>query len=159
MDTWQKSTYFLPVNNKNFWPLVSKISLQSSLHNCPDIFGSVNFLFFFFLFLIILLHLRSVNLICFAQKKYEVCPESTHACTVKNRDTYQKRYKKHCTQDDDTSVPLKAGTLGPHTVLPITISCPVIFSCISLMAWNLFSFKGDFSFGKSQKSQGAKSGL
>ena len=27
------------------------------------------------------------------------------------------------------------------------------------MVWNLFSFKGDFSFGKSQKSQGNKSGL
>ena len=27
------------------------------------------------------------------------------------------------------------------------------------MVWNLFPFKGDFSFGKSQKSQGAKSGL
>ena len=28
----------------------------------------------------------------------------------------------------DTSVPFKVGTLGPHTVLPIAISCPVIFS-------------------------------
>ena len=27
------------------------------------------------------------------------------------------------------------------------------------MVWNLFSFKGDFSFGKSQKLQGATSGL
>ena len=27
------------------------------------------------------------------------------------------------------------------------------------MVWNLFPFKGDFSLGKSQKSQGAKSGL
>ena len=27
------------------------------------------------------------------------------------------------------------------------------------MVWNLFPFKGDFSFGKSQKSQGTKSGL
>ena len=27
------------------------------------------------------------------------------------------------------------------------------------MVWNLFSVKGDFSFGKSQKSQGTKSGL
>ena len=25
-------------------------------------------------------------------------------------------------------VAFKVGTLGPHTVLPITISCPVIFS-------------------------------
>ena len=27
------------------------------------------------------------------------------------------------------------------------------------MVWNIFPFKGDFSFGKSQMSQGAKSGL
>ena len=31
------------------------------------------------------------------------------------------RYKKHCTQDNDASVPFKVGTLGPHTVLAITI--------------------------------------
>ena len=57
----------------------------------------------------------------------------------------------HC-----TSVSFKAGTLKPHIILTITISCPVIFSWISLTAWNLFPFKGDFSFGKSQKCQGAK---
>ena len=56
-------------------------------------------------------------------------------------------------------LPFKVGALGPHTVLPITISCPVVFSWISLMVWNLFPFKGDFSFGKHQKSQIAKSGL
>ena len=38
------------------------------------------------------------------------------------------RYKKQCTQDNDTSVAFKAGSLGTHTVLPMTISCPVIFS-------------------------------
>ena len=42
------------------------------------------------------------------------------------------RYKKHCTQDNDTSVPFKAGTLGPHTVL-ISISYPIVFSGISSM--------------------------
>ena len=41
----------------------------------------------------------------------------------------------------------------------ITISCPIIFTQISLVVWNLFPFKGDFSFGKSQKSQGTKPGL
>ena len=46
--------------------------------------------------------------------------------------------------------------LGLHTVLPISISYPVVFSWISSMVWNLFPFKGNFSFGKSQKSQGTK---
>ena len=69
------------------------------------------------------------------------------------------KYKTHCMEDNDASVPFKVGTLGPHTVRPNSISCPVIFSWISLMVWYLFPFKGDFSFGKSQKSQGTKSGL
>ena len=51
------------------------------------------------------------------------------------------------------------GTLGPHTVLPVAISCAIIFSWISSMVWNLFPFKSDFRFMKSQKSQGTKSGL
>ena len=38
------------------------------------------------------------------------------------------RYKKHHTQDNDASVPFKVGTLGPHTVLPGAISCPIVFS-------------------------------
>ena len=37
------------------------------------------------------------------------------------------RYKKLCAQDHDTSVPFNVGSLGPHTVLPITINCPVVF--------------------------------
>ena len=48
------------------------------------------------------------------------------------------------------SVPLKVGILGPHTVLPITISCPVVFSWISSTVWNLLPFKVDFSFGKTR---------
>ena len=68
------------------------------------------------------------------------------------------RYKKHCTQDNDASVPFKIGTLEPHTV-PVAISCPVVFSWISLTIWNLFPFRGDFSFGKRSKSQGTKLGL
>ena len=38
------------------------------------------------------------------------------------------RYKKHCTWNNNASVPFKLGTLGPHTVLPVTISCPIVFS-------------------------------
>ena len=38
-----------------------------------------------------------------------------------------KRYKKHCTWDNGVSVPFKVGTLGPHTVLLVAISCPSYF--------------------------------
>ena len=102
---------------------------------------------------------RKKLLQCNNKKTYEVCPESMKPCTMKNRDIYWRKYNKHCTQDNDASVPFKAGTLGPHTVVSIAISCPIMFSWTSLMVWNLFPFKGDFSFGKSQKSQGTKSGL
>ena len=40
------------------------------------------------------------------------------------RDTFieeDTRYKKHCTQHNDASVPFKEGTLGPHTVLPASL--------------------------------------
>ena len=46
------------------------------------------------------------------------------------------RYKKHYTQDYNASAPFKVGTLGPHTVLLVAISCPVGFSWISLMVWD-----------------------
>ena len=54
--------------------------------------------------------------------------------------------------------PSKDFTSWDLTVLPVTISCPTVFSWISLTVWNLFPFKGDFNFGKSQKLQDAKSG-
>ena len=58
---------------------------------------------------------------------------------MKNRDISWRRYKKHCTEDNDTSLPFKVGTLGPHTVLPIAISCPMGFSWLS---WSeISSFK------------------
>ena len=79
---------------------------------------------------------------------------------MKNKDNEEdRRYKKHCTKDNDASLLFKVCSLGPHTVFPIAISCPMVFSLISLVVWNLFPFKGVFSFGKSQKSQGTKSGL
>ena len=50
---------------------------------------------------------------------FRVCPESIQLlCNMKNRDIYWKRYKKHYTEDSDTSVPFKVGNLVPHTLLP-----------------------------------------
>ena len=104
---------------------------------------------------------------------YNVCPVDIQPCNMKNRDIYWRRYKKHCTQDNDASVPFKVGTLGPHTDLPASSPwskhckilcwnrhqlCSRIFLNF-IYVWNLFPFKDDFSLGKSQKSQGAKSGL
>ena len=79
------------------------------------------------------------------------------------------RYKQHCIQDNDISVPFKVGTLGPHTVLPASL--PLFKTLCKIFCWNcpqlphhtflnlidgpnLFPFKSDFSFEKSQKSQG-----
>ena len=90
---------------------------------------------------------------------YEDYSEGFQPCNMKNRDIYWRRNKKHQTQHNDASVSFKVGTLGPHTVLPIAISCPVEFSWISLIVSNFFPFKSDFSFRKSQKSQATKSGL
>ena len=55
--------------------------------------------------------------------------------------------------------PIRSRHLGPHTVLPIAIRCPVVFP--ESHQWSEISSlsKVDFSFGKSQKSQGTKSGL
>ena len=49
--------------------------------------------------------------------------------------------------------PLASRHLETSHSSPVTISWHVIFYWISLMVWNLFPFKGDFSFGKSQKLQ------
>ena len=46
---------------------------------------------------------------------------------MKNKDIDWRRYKKYRTWDNDPSVPFKVGTLGPHTVLPITISARHVF--------------------------------
>ena len=59
--------------------------------------------------------------------------------TLTEEDT---RYKNHWTTTRTKHLSLlQAGTLGPHTVLPIAVICPVIFSWISLRVWNLFHFK------------------
>ena len=38
------------------------------------------------------------------------------------------RYKKHCTKDNDTSIPFKVGTLGPHS----SPNCHQLPHCIFL---------------------------
>ena len=91
--------------------------------------------------------------------RHEVCSEDIESCGMKIWDIYWRRYKKHCTQDNHTLVPFKVGTLGPHTVLSVSIIYPVVFSWISLTVWNLSPFKGYFNLRKSQKSLGAKSGV
>ena len=57
-------------------------------------------------------------------KIYELCPGGIHACTWKIETFIEEdtRYKKHCTQDNDTSVFSKVGTLGPHIVFPTPLS-------------------------------------
>ena len=104
----------------------------------------------------ILIYFNSSNLFVDALTPYKVCPEDIQPCTMKNRDIYWRRYKKHCTQDNDASVSFKVGTLGRQTVLLVTISCPIVFSWISWTVWNFFPFKGYLSFGKSQKLQSTK---
>ena len=81
----------------------------------------------FLSFLFWLLYFSVVTLMRSVQKVSSLVMWKTEAFT--EEDT---RYKKHCTQDNDASAPLKAGTLRSHTVFPIAISCPVVFSWISL---------------------------
>ena len=65
------------------------------------------------------------------------CVQKVSSLVIRKIETFIEEdttYKKHCTQDNDTSVPLKVVTLGPHTVLPVATSCPIIFSWISSTA-------------------------
>ena len=82
---------------------------------------------------------------------HEICPEGIHPCNMKNRDIYW-RYKIQETLyiGTDASVTYTVGTLGPHTVLPITISCPITFSWNSSIVWNLFPFKWFLVLGKAR---------
>ena len=74
---------------------------------------------------------------------------------MNNRDIYWRRYKIQETLyiGQWCLSLLQSRHLGTSHVLLIQISCHAVFSWISSMVWNLFPFKGDFSFGKSQKSQ------
>ena len=82
------------------------------------------------------------------QAIYDVSPGGIQPYNMKNTDIYWRKYKKHCAWDNDSSVPFKVGTLGPHTVLPIAISCPIVFSWISSTVWNLFPLKEILVWGK-----------
>ena len=97
----------------------------------------------------------------------KACPESIQPCTMKNRNIYWRYNTQEILYTGQWSLcPLQRRCFGisqnslsvSSTVqnilqnsFGITISCPVLFSWISSMVWNLFPFKGDFSFGKSQK--------
>ena len=70
---------------------------------------------------------------------------------MKCRDIYWRRYKiQETLYIGQWCLPFKVGALGPHTVLPITISCPVVFSWISLMVWNLSPSKVILVLGKAR---------
>ena len=59
----------------------------------------------------------------------EIFPEGIQPCNMKN--TFIKedtRYMKHYREDNDASAPFKLRTLEPYRVLPVAISCPVVFS-------------------------------
>ena len=83
---------------------------------------------------------------------YEVCPEGIRPCNMKNRDIHWRRYRIQETLfigQWHLSL-LQVSMLGSHTVLPIAISCPIVFSWISSMVWNLLTFKGDLVLGKAR---------
>ena len=52
----------------------------------------------------------------------EVCPESIQPCAMKKEEDTRKSYT-----GQGASVPFKVGTLGPHIVFPVTISCLIVF--------------------------------
>ena len=81
---------------------------------------------------------------------YKFHSASIQPHNMKNRDIYWRRYKKHCTQDNDTLGPFKVDTLGPHTVLPVAISCPIIFPWISSTVSNPSLSKVILVWGKSR---------
>ena len=65
---------------------------------------------------------------CRCRHKRSVQKVSSHVLWKIETFIGDPRSKKHCTQDNDTSVSFKVGTFRHHTVLPIVISYPVIFS-------------------------------
>ena len=90
----------------------------------------------------------------------KVCPQGIQPFNMKKRDIYWRRYEIQETLyiGQWHLCPLQSRHLGTsHN--SNHHSCHIGFSWISPMVWNLFPFKGDFNFGKSQKSQGTQSEL
>ena len=77
------------------------------------------------------------------------------------RDIYWRRYKIQETSyiGQWCFSPLQSRHLGTSHSSSSHHHCTIIFFWISSTIWHLLPFKGDFNFGKSQKSQGIKSGL
>ena len=107
----------------------------------------------------------------------KVCPEGIQPCNMKNRDFYWRRYKIEETLHIGQwhLCPLQSRHLGishnfpsisstvqnnlQNPLLESPSATPLYFPKSHLGSKNLFPFKSGFSFGKSQKSQGTKSGL
>ena len=72
-----------------------------------------------------------------------ICPERIQLYNMKYRDVYWKRYKTQETLyiGQWCLSPFKVGTLGPHTVFPVTISCLIVFSWISRLSEISFLWK------------------
>ena len=77
---------------------------------------------------------------------------------MKNRHILKKVQETLCIEQWRLSS-LQSRHLGNSRSSPNHYQLPVLFSWISSKVWSLFPFKGDFSFEKSQKSQGTKSRL
>ena len=85
----------------------------------------------------------------------KVCPEIIQPYNMKNRDIYWRRYKIQETLyiGQWCLSPLQSRHLGTSHSSPNCHQLPhLIF--LNLTVWNLFPFKGDFSFGKA-RSHGA----
>ena len=87
-------------------------------------------------------------------------PGSIEPYAMTNRDMYWRRCKIQETlliRQWHLS-PLQSKHLGTsYSVLLIALSCPLVFS-ISLMVWNVFPFRGDFSLGKTRSHRGPNLG-
>ena len=97
-------------------------------------------------------------ILCLGVWTYEVCPESVQPCTMKKRHVL-KKIQEALYLGQWCFSSLQSRHLGTSHSSPNRHRLPAVFSWISWTVWNLFPFKGDFSFGKSWKLQGTQSGL